>query len=106
MLALASPVRAQDATEHRIVDKPLELTIHMHFRDKYTWKEDWPVAQEVARLTGIKLKDVASKATANSREAFNLMIASGGLPTSSAATICGTISSATGWKAPSCRSTT
>jgi putative aldouronate transport system substrate-binding protein len=79
VLALASPIRAQEATELRIVQKPLELTIHMHFRDKYTWKEDWPVAREVARLTGIKLKGVASKATANSREAFNLMIASGGL---------------------------
>ena len=79
VLALASPSGAQDATEHRIVRKPLELTIHMHFRDKYIWKEDWPVAQEVARLTGIKLKGVASKATTNSREAFNLMIASGGL---------------------------
>ena len=80
LFVLATTARAQDSAGTRIVTKPLELTIHMHFRDKYTWNENWPVAREVARLTGITLKGVASKATANSHEAFNLMIASGSLP--------------------------
>ena len=53
--------------DHPIVDKPLELTIHMHFRDKYVWTDDWPVAKELTRLTGVKLKNVASKATTLSR---------------------------------------
>jgi putative aldouronate transport system substrate-binding protein len=52
----------------------------MHFRDKYTWREDWPVAREVERLTGVRLRGVASTASASSREAFNLMLASGKLP--------------------------
>ena len=62
------------------VPSPLGLTIHMHFRDKYVWRDDWPVAREIARLTGVKLHGVASAATLSSREAFNLMLASGNLP--------------------------
>jgi putative aldouronate transport system substrate-binding protein len=57
-----------------------ELTIHMHFRDKYTWREDWPVAHELTRLTGVRLRNVASMATTSSKEAFNLMLVSGNLP--------------------------
>ena len=57
-----------------------DLTIHMHFRDKYTWREDWPVAKELTRLTGVRLKNVASMATTSSKEAFNLMLVSGNLP--------------------------
>ncbi len=74
------PAAAQDTKTTKIVDKPLELSIHMHFRDKYVWNDDWPVAKELTRLTGIKLKNVASKATTLSREAFNLLMASGNLP--------------------------
>ena len=59
---------------------PLELTIHMHFRDKYVWREEWPVARELTRLTGVKLKNVASMATTSSRDAFNLMLVGGKLP--------------------------
>jgi putative aldouronate transport system substrate-binding protein len=59
---------------------PITLTIHMHFRDKYVWREDWPVAREIERQTGVRLKNVASTASASSREAFNLMLASGKLP--------------------------
>ena len=68
LLLLASPATATD------------LTIHMHFRDKYTWREDWPVAKELTRLTGVRLKNVASMATTSSKEAFNLMLVSGNLP--------------------------
>ncbi|MFD0462567.1 hypothetical protein ACFQY9_12540 [Microvirga aerilata] len=84
-LALASALiapqlaTAQEAAP-KIVDKPLEMTIHMHFRDKYVWKDDWPTAKELQRLTGIKLKNTASNATTISREAFNLLMASGDLP--------------------------
>jgi putative aldouronate transport system substrate-binding protein len=59
---------------------PIELSIHMHFRDKYVWREEWPVARELTRLTGIKLKNVASMATTSSRDAFNLMLVTGNLP--------------------------
>ncbi len=70
---LVAPSRTQAA-------EPLDLTIHMHFREKYTWREDWPVAKELTRLTGIRLRSVASTAAASSREAFNLMLVAGALP--------------------------
>ena len=76
---LASPAAAESARIHA-AEEPLDLTIHMHFRDKYTWREDWPVAKELTRLTGLRLRNVASTATASSREAFNLMLVSGALP--------------------------
>ena len=63
-----------------ITQKPLELKIHMHFRDKWVWDEKWPVAQEMFRLTNINLVGTANKAATNSLEQFNLMLASGDLP--------------------------
>ncbi len=78
--ALAAPlaVSAQETT--RIVDEPLELTMHFHFRDKYVYTQDWPVEQVVAEKTGIHIRNTASLATTSSRDAFNLLIASGNLP--------------------------
>ena len=71
---------AADDSEYRVVDKPLDLTIHMHFRNKYAWDENWPVAKEYERLTGIKLIGTASSVSTNSLESFNLMLVSGDLP--------------------------
>ena len=79
LLLACGPARPGEALSP-IVDKPLDLTIHMHFRDKYVWREDWPVARELTRLTGIRLRNVASMATTSSREAFNLMLVAGQLP--------------------------
>jgi putative aldouronate transport system substrate-binding protein len=73
------PAWAQSAPTP-IVAKPLDLTIHMHFRDKFVWNADWPVAKEMTRLTNIKLVNTASKVATNSTEAFNLLMASGKLP--------------------------
>lgn len=77
--AMSAPVWAQE-DQYRIVEDPLELTIHFHFRDRYVYTEDWPVEQEAARLTGVQVRNVASLATTSSRDAFNLLIASGNLP--------------------------
>jgi len=77
--ALTAPAFAQEEG-YKIVDEPLELTIHFHFRDKYVYSEDYPVEKEAARLTGIQVRNVASLATTSSRDAFNLLIASGDLP--------------------------
>jgi putative aldouronate transport system substrate-binding protein len=63
-----------------IVDKTLTLKIHMHFRDRFTWTDDWPVAKELTRLTNVKLTNTANKSAINSAEQFNLMMASGDLP--------------------------
>ncbi|MFA9439628.1 extracellular solute-binding protein [Uliginosibacterium sp. sgz301328] len=79
IMAFAAPVAtAKEATW--VTDKPLTLKIHMHFRDKWVWDENWPVAKESFRLTNVKLQSVANKAATNSQEQFNLMMASGDLP--------------------------
>jgi len=78
--ALALPGAGQAQQAAKITDKPLELTIHFHFRDKYVYREDWPVEKKASELTGIKVKNVASLATTSSRDAFNLLMASGDLP--------------------------
>jgi putative aldouronate transport system substrate-binding protein len=59
---------------------PVELTIHMHVADRYVWNEQWPVAQELTRRTGVRLKNVANRVATKSDEQFNLLIASGALP--------------------------
>jgi putative aldouronate transport system substrate-binding protein len=74
----AAPVAAQE--DYKIVDEPLTLDIFFHFRDKYVYRNDWPVEIAAAEATGIHLNGVASLATTDSHEAFNLMIASGDLP--------------------------
>ena len=79
ILLAVSPAGATDAPAAP-ASAPLDLTIHMHFRDKYTWREDWPVAKALTQATGIRLKNVASMATTSSREAFNLMLVAGHLP--------------------------
>jgi putative aldouronate transport system substrate-binding protein len=63
-----------------VSDKLVVLKIHMHFRNKYVWDDNWPVAKEVTRLTNVKLENTASKTATNSLEQFNLMMASGNLP--------------------------
>lgn len=78
MLQLGTALAADSSL--KIVDKPLQLTIHFHFRDKYVYTEDWPVEKQAAEWTGIHVKNVASLATSNSRDAFNLLMASGNLP--------------------------
>ncbi|MCY7388909.1 MAG: extracellular solute-binding protein [Burkholderiales bacterium] len=78
IFAASMPAFSQVERPH--TTNPVELTIHMHFRDKYVWNEDWPVAKELTRLTNIKLIGTASKVATKSQEQFNLMVASGKLP--------------------------
>ncbi|MCV2404001.1 extracellular solute-binding protein [Marinomonas sp. C2222] len=77
--ASGASVAASD-DQYKATDKPLEMTIHMHVGNKYAWDEEWPVAKEYEKYTGIKLKGVASKIGTNSQELFNLMLVSGNLP--------------------------
>ena len=80
LASLSGTSHAADDTQYRATDKPLELSIHMHFRNKYAWDEDWPVAKEYEKYTGVSLKGVASKIGTNSKELFNLMLVGGDLP--------------------------
>lgn len=76
--ALSLPVSARESTW--VSDNPLELKIHMHFRDKWVWNDNWPVAQDIYKFTNVKLIGTANKAATNSQEQFNLMMAAGQLP--------------------------
>lgn len=79
-MTLGAATVATANTDYQISDKTLELTAHVHFRNKYAWDENWPVAKEIERLTNIHIKGVASKSGTNSKELFNLALVSGDLP--------------------------
>ncbi len=84
-LALAStmmttPVLA-DGHGAKIVDDPLELTIHMHHKRYTSYDESWPVEQTAREMTNIHLKNKTfGSNTPQSDEAINLLLASGELP--------------------------
>ena len=77
--ALASPAFAESHLQ--IVEEPLELTIHMHWRRAQGYKEGYPVEKVACELTNVCLKDATTGTnTTESREAHNLAIASGNIP--------------------------
>jgi putative aldouronate transport system substrate-binding protein len=81
LLLVGCAASAQEQPASALISPaPLKLTIHMHFRDKYVWNEDWPVAKEVARLTNVSLVNTASKVATNSQQQFNLLMVSRKLP--------------------------
>ena len=64
-----------------IVDEPLDLTIHLHFKRATAYDENWPVEQAAREMTNIHLKNATvGSNTDNSEEAFNLLLASGNIP--------------------------
>lgn len=75
----AAPAAAD--SEHLIADEPLNLTIHMHHKRYPAYNEDWPVEKAACRMTNICLKNatIGSNST-DSREAMNLLLASGSIP--------------------------
>lgn len=79
-MALSMSAFSASASEYKVSEKPVELSIHMHFRNRYAWDNNWPVAKKIAELTNVKLDGVASMSGTNSRELFNLMLVSGDLP--------------------------
>jgi len=71
---------AADMLSTYVTADPLELTMHMHFRNSYVYKEDWPVFQKAAELTNVSLKGVAPSSATDTQEVFNLLMATGDLP--------------------------
>lgn len=64
----------------RITDEPVELTVHLHNK-RYSYDENWPVEQAARELTGVHLKGATfGTNTPSSKEAHNLMLASGDIP--------------------------
>ncbi len=79
-LCAAPSAFAQSAANLKIVDKPTTLSIHFHWGNRFAYKTDWLAEKEATRLTGVTINSVTSSATTNSKEAFNLLMASGKLP--------------------------
>lgn len=83
--ALTTPGFAQD--DFRIVDEPLELSIHMHWPRAQGYgvggspSEIYPVERVARELTGIHLVDQTSgRNTTDNAEAMNLLLAQGNMP--------------------------
>ncbi|MGJ8605332.1 MAG: extracellular solute-binding protein [Marivita sp.] len=83
--AITAPAFAEDHL--RIVDEPLELTIHMHWPRAQGYgvggdaNEIYPVEEAARAMTGVHLVDQTfGKNTKDSGEAMNLLIASGDMP--------------------------
>ncbi|MGV8988726.1 MAG: sugar ABC transporter permease [Cypionkella sp.] len=77
--AAVMPALAQDSL--KIVDQPLELTIHMHWPRAQSYDSAAPVELEARKLTGISLKDATvGSNTKDDSEAMNLLLAQGDLP--------------------------
>jgi putative aldouronate transport system substrate-binding protein len=83
--AITAPAFAQENL--KIVDKPLELTIHMHWPRAQGYgvggdtTKIYPVETAAREMTGIYLIDKTSgKNTKDNNEAMNLLLATGDLP--------------------------
>lgn len=83
--ALTAPVRADDHL--RVVDEPLELTIHMHWPRAQGYgvggdaSKIYPVEEAAREMTGVYLIDKTSgKNITDQAEAMNLLLAQGNLP--------------------------
>ncbi|WP_453991044.1 extracellular solute-binding protein [Bacillus nitroreducens] len=78
---VTAPSDSKNETEGTFVSKdPLELSIHLHYADKYIFDDEWLVFKEAANKTNVTLKGTASKNATDSNEVFNLMMASGDIP--------------------------
>jgi len=64
----------------KIVDEPVEFTVHLHNK-RYHYDSNWPVEQAARAMTGVSLKGATfGTNTPSSSEAHNLMLASGDMP--------------------------
>ncbi|MDI6619375.1 MAG: extracellular solute-binding protein [Clostridiales bacterium] len=61
-------------------NKPVTLTAHIHWGNVYVLNDNWTITKEAAKMTNISLKGTASQAETDSKQAFNLMIASKNIP--------------------------
>ncbi|KMK67358.1 carbohydrate ABC transporter substrate-binding protein, CUT1 family [Puniceibacterium sp. IMCC21224] len=88
-LSLASAILASTAlttpafadSHLQVVDKPLELSIHMHWPRAQGYDEDYAVEKAACALSNVCLKDAtAGRNSTDSIEAMNLLIAQGNMP--------------------------
>ncbi len=76
----ASETEEEELEGYLVSKDPLELSIHMHFRNSYVYDEEWPVFQKAAELTNVSLTGVAPSSATDTQEVFNLLMATGDLP--------------------------
>lgn len=61
--------------------EPMELTIHYHTNGGlWMWQNDGPITKKAAEMTNINVRNTASKAQADSAQAYNLMLVEDTLP--------------------------
>lgn len=60
--------------------KDVQLTIHMHYWNTKVFDDNWEVFKIAAADTGVSLKGTAPKTGSDSKQIFNLMMASGEIP--------------------------
>jgi putative aldouronate transport system substrate-binding protein len=58
---------------------PISLKIHMHYYNTNAFNEEWTVFKKAAELTNVTLKGTVPATATNSKEVFNLMLASNNL---------------------------
>ncbi|RAP73561.1 extracellular solute-binding protein [Paenibacillus montanisoli] len=63
-----------------ITKDPLQLTIHMHYGNRWAFDDNWSVFKEAAKLTNVSLHGTTPTTGTDSYEMANLMLASGELP--------------------------
>lgn len=71
---------ANESSDYYCSDEPIELTAHLHTNNLYVLNDSWYIMDEAARLTNVKLSGTASPMETDSKNAFNLMIASKDIP--------------------------
>ncbi len=59
------------------LEKPMEFDFHYHARNKYVFRPEWPVFQELAKRTNITLKNTANEVATNSEEQIQLQAVDG-----------------------------
>lgn len=63
-----------------VSEKPLDLTVHMHYGDRFAFDNNWAVFKKAGELTNVNLKGTGQSSGSKSGEMFNLMIASNEVP--------------------------
>lgn len=61
-------------------EESITLTAHIHWGNMFVLNDDWEIIKEAGRMTNVYLRGTASEAESDSRQAFNLMIASNEIP--------------------------
>lgn len=65
------------AGSSKIANKPLELSIHMHVWNNTIYNDEFPVFKKAQEITNVALKGSASRTATDSKQLFNIMMASG-----------------------------